>query len=271
MGIEAVQWTGGGSVLVHPDYKELFRYSLSLGLENALVTNGQHFDEETAEICKNFAWVRFSIDSGDSKTYKNIRGVDVFDRVWKNIKYFTSINKKCIVGVGFVVTKENFLQSHKCAVLAKEAGVDNFRVSGVFTPELYKYFNGFREDATKVAKMCEELNDENFTVFNLFTERLSDTFKGKPKYDNCPMKDLVCYIGADLNVYYCCVLAFNESGLIGSLENQTFEELWQSEEKKKKFKNHNPSRDCGIVCMFNFKNDFINYCIKESPEHVNFL
>ena len=270
MGVKSILFSGGGEPLVHPHALRAFRYALSLGFDCALITNGQEFTEETAEVCKDFQWVRFSIDSGCAKTYKSIRGVDKFDQVWRNIRYFISMVTDCIIGVGFVVTKENYTESWDCCELAYEIGVDNFRISGAFTPKKYKYFDGFREDAKQIAEECEGFNGLGFTVFNNFNDRLQDVFVGSPQYDHCPIKELITYIGADLNVYYCCVLGYNEDGLIGSIKDTTLKKLWYSTEKVSKFTDHNPIKDCSTSCMLDSKNKFINYCIGDG-KHKNFI
>lgn len=272
MGVEAIQWTGGGEPLVHPDIKELFRYSLSLGLRNALVTNGQNFDEETALICRDFAWVRFSVDCSCRETYKTMRKVDKFDQVWKNIRRFSKMVKRCIVGVGFVVNRENYLEIYDACETACESGVDNFRISGAFTPEKYNYFTGIMEEAKEgVEDAIKDFAHGDFTVFNLFNDRLADTFEGSPQYMKCPFKELVTYIGADQFVYTCCVLAYNDAGKIGSLRDSSFKEVWESNAKHLKFASHNPKTQCNTPCMFNFKNEFINYCIKPDAKHIGYI
>jgi len=85
------------------------------------------------------------------------------------------------------------------------------------------------------------------------------------------MKELVPYIGADLNVYTCCMLAYNDLGYIGSLKGQTFAQLWNSPEKRAFFESHDPRKLCRLPCMFEFKNEFINYCLKKNPRHINYI
>jgi len=270
MGVKAIEVTGGGSPLLHPQIHSILKGVIDRGMKGALVTTGANMTTEIAKTLTEYSWVRFSLDASTHETYRKIKKIDKFQKVLENINYFVSINTDCVVGIGFVVNKNNYKEIYSTAKLAKDLGVDNFRISAAFTPEGFEYFDGFRETAIEMAKMAEELSDENFTVFNLMGDRLKDAFVGKPDYDYCGIKELATYIGANSKVYYCCNLAYNMKGLIGSLENQSFKELWESDVKQKNFTNHNPSKRCGI-CMFRNKNEFINYCIKPNPKHTEFI
>ena len=145
-GTKAIQFTGGGEPTVHPKINNIFRHTLDLGLELALVTNGMKMNDETIELLSRAQWVRFSLDSFNDNTYSAIRKVspDKMFIVKENIrKLIFSKSKDTVVGVGFVVTKENYKEVYECAKMCKEMGVDNFRISASFTPLKEKYFDDF--------------------------------------------------------------------------------------------------------------------------------
>ena len=127
------------------------------------------------------------------------------------------------------------------------------------------------DEAKDLCQVAQGLTDEKFTVFNLFNDRIRDNFIGVQDYDNCPIKDLQVYVGADYNVYTCCTLAYNQRGLIGSIKDHTFQSLWMSKKKTEMYKNHNPRVLCQHPCMYYNKNEFINYTIKKDARHVNFI
>lgn len=274
LGVKAIQYTGGGEPLIHPNIKEALRKTINYGMEVGVVSNGMALDDELIDILSNVSWVRISVDSFLSETYKSQRGVreGVFEKVVFNIKQLVAKKKSTILGIGFVVNKENYKEVYDACKMFKEIGVDNFRISAMFNPDGINYFKDFYEETKELcAKAKKELESSDFTVFNLFNDRIDDLFHGKQNYDFCPMKDLVPYIGADQNVYTCCILAYNRLGLIGSIKEQSFEQLWESEEKIGLFNNHSPRVSCQIPCMFEQKNTFINYCIKTDPLHINFI
>ena len=273
MKIGAVHYTGGGEPLVHPRIYDVFKETISRNLELALVSNGMALNEKICELLGDASWVRISMDAATAPLYGFIRNVSphTFDKVLENIKALVKHRRKSIIGVGFVVEHENYKQIYDAAKLFKELGIDNFRISAAFTPMGYEYFTDIFTEARELSKKAESLSDQNYTVFNLFNERVKDVFEGTQDYDFCPIKDLLAYIGADYNVYTCCTLAYNQRGYIGSIKNQSFAELWKSPEKIKKFKDHNPRFHCKHPCMYKGKNEFINYCTMKNPKHINFI
>jgi MoaA/NifB/PqqE/SkfB family radical SAM enzyme len=273
MGVKAVQYTGGGEPLVHPRIKDILRETFKRGLEVSLVTNGMALDDELCDILGDAAWVRVSVDCSSPDVYSFIRKVPnkMFDRTINNIKNLVKHRRTSIIGVGFVVEKENFHQIYDAAKLFKLLGVDNFRISAAFTPMGFEYFSTFLDEAKKLAKQAEGLSDDKFTVFNLFGDRVSDTFEGVQDYSFCPIKELLSYIGADYKVYTCCTLAYNDKGYIGSIKDLTFKEVWEGEQKTNMFACHDPSKMCKHPCMYKNKNDFINYCTKPNARHVNYI
>ena len=81
--------------------------------------------------------------------------------------------------------------------------------------------------------------------------------------------NLTTYIGADLNVYTCCNNAYSKAGVIGSIEHQSFRDLWEGEAKKKFFSEFD-QRKCE-KCMFNEKNRNILTLIEPPTGHNNFI
>ncbi len=274
LGVKAIQYTGGGEPLVHPGIKEAFKRTLDNNMELALVSNGMALDDELIDILSDISWVRVSVDSASKGTYSILRRTKAgnFDVVAKNVRKLSNKKSGTVLGIGFVVSRENYLEIYDACKFFKDAGVDNFRISATFTPLGLRYFDGILEEAKDIAQKAKvDLEDKDFTVFNLFNDRIGDLFDGVQEYDFCPMKELVPYLGADLNVYTCCILAYNSLGYIGSLKDQTFEELWHSKEKIDFYNRHSPKVYCRLPCMFENKNDFINYCIKKDPKHINFM
>ena len=273
MGVKAVHYTGGGEPLIHPQIQDIFKSTLHRGLDLALVTNGELLTVPVCEILGDAKWVRVSMDAVYPATFGQIRRVDGrrIDKIFNNIRCLVRHKKENIIGVGFVVNEYNYREVVEAASFYKGMGVDNFRISASFTPKGINYFKDFKEKASILCKEAETLSDKNFQVFNLFSHRLGDLFEGKQNYHYCAYKELSTYIGADYNVYTCCTLAYNKQGLIGSIKTQSFKELWESDWKNIYFGGLFPSSHCQLPCMYKGKNEFINYCIKKQPKHINFV
>lgn len=274
MGVRAVQFTGGGEPTVHPDHLAAFRYALDSGLELALVTHGVLLKPETIETLTRAKWVRISLDAGTAETYAAVRRVppSQFGRALSNLGAMCLARDKAksdvVVGVGFVVTRDNWHEVIQAAKAAKDRGADNFRISAVFQPDGDKYFAEFHDSAAAMCNAAVALSDERFRVVNMFGDRLADLHLGSPDYKTCSFMQFTTFIGADQNVYRCCTTAYNEQGLIGTIKNQRFRELWESDAKQADFAAFD-ARGCER-CMFNGKNRIINAAVAR-PVHVNFV
>lgn len=276
MGIPAIQLTGGGEPSVHKHFEEVLEAVLMRGLDLALVTNGVNLRTRALDSLCSAKWVRFSVDAGTAQTYCRIRGVGEahWRKVWDNIRKLNELRKdtphcELIIGVGFVVTRDNYKEVAQCAELARDAGADNIRISAVFQDEGEGYFDSIYTEAKEQCVRAKQLATERFKVFDLFGERIEDLRQETPDYSFCGMQNFVTYIGGDLNVYRCCVLAYNEHGKIGSLQEQRFRDLWESEAKQLKFRTFDAT-GCPR-CMFNNKNRTILYAIDKQPRHVNYV
>ena len=275
LGIKALQYTGGGEPTVHPKHREIFQHTLDLGLDLSLVTNGTLMRSGVPEILAQGKWVRFSIDAGKKETYSSIREVpeNYFKKVLKNIKKVVearSQDSELVIGIGFVVTKENYKEIYTAAEIFKDLGVNNMRISAAFTPEDFDYHKDIYPEAKKLAeKSKEDFETKDFLVFNLFGERIGDLIQQQPDYDFCGYMHLNVYVGGDLNVYTCCNNAYNELGKMGDLNKTSFKDFWLSKQKKEAYRSFN-ARNCSR-CMFNNKNKFINYLTSSNPAHVNYI
>lgn len=276
MGVKAIEFTGGGEPTVHPSHREVFKYALSKGIEIGLVTNGVLLREGMLDLIPQFKWIRVSVDASCRETYSEMREVpkEFFDKVVSHIGQIVEAKKKAqsdlIIGVGFVVTKENYQEIPDGVKLFHDLGVDNIRLSAVFQPEDSAYFEEFYEQARDDARRAvEKYQSKEFKVFNLFGDRLSDLEQKNPEYEFCAFQQFQCIVGGDQNVYRCCNTAYNPVGFLGSIKNQSFKELWESREKRGLIENFD-ARSCDR-CMFNSKNRFINYLIDDEPQHVNFI
>jgi MoaA/NifB/PqqE/SkfB family radical SAM enzyme len=275
MGVGAIQLTGGGEPSIHPRFPDVLRGVLDRCLDLAVVTNGNVMSAGTSNLLSKATWVRFSLDAANQETYSSIRKVkpEMFCRTIGNIASVVENRRlngtDAIIGIGFVVTQDNYLEIIDAVKIARNLGVDNIRLSAVFQTEGAGYFAGIHDEIVEMCQEAKSMETDEFIVFNNFSARFSDLEQESPDYDFCGVQHFDTYIGADLSVYRCCVLAYNQRGFVGSISHSSFKELWESEEKQSAFKDFN-ARGCPR-CMFNEKNRMISYAICKNPPHVNFV
>lgn len=273
MGVKSIEFTGGGEPQTHPDHVEIFNKAINEGLDVGVITNGYLMRGGFTDTILKSMWCRFSLDAGTSKSYSMIREVPetAFNTVLNNIKHIATQKKEqgseTTLGVSFIVTEENYLEVFKAAKIVSTLGVDYFRVGYYRTDEGFVTGN--------YEKVCSQLNEAkkafettDFKISDRFSEA-SENINEQPDYRFCGYQHISTWISADYNLYRCCVTSYDEHGLIGSIKNQSFKDLWDSNEKLEKMKNFN-AKSCS-QCIYNNKNKVINYLLKDKKDHINFM
>ncbi len=281
MGVKAVQFTGGGSPTIHPQFAAIVLYAQMRGLETALVTNGSMLlNSEIREAVRGMTWVRVSIDAATPELYCRTRGVgrSMWDRVAQGVQVLVSEIKgspyPLTIGTGFVATPDSWHELYDAVALYKSWGVHNVSLGLMFNPDGSKPYEPFRDEMEELARRATADFDEGnggFRVINRVSEKLHELDTGNPTFRFCSYQHFTTYIGGDLNVYRCCVYAYNERGLVGSLKDQRFRELWDSQIKKDDFAKFN-AHQCER-CQFTEIIEKINAHLigTDAPAHVNFV
>jgi len=261
LGVKAIQFTGGGEPTVHRDYELLFALAQDLRVQTALVTNGVKL--KVSDPFLRMTWVRVSVDAGTPETYSAVRRVDRshWTKVWGNIGAFAS-QYQGTLGVGFVVTRENWREIAQAARLAKNAGASSLRIGAVFSADGESYYDGLAESIDAEIRAAMDCSGDGFEVINLFGRRMTDLHDGAPTDSFCGYQHFTTYIGADLNVYRCCNTAYTTRGTVGSLKNTRLVDVLAG---RPAF----DARDCRY-CQFGGQNRAIASLIRE-PAHAAFV
>ena len=276
LGVMAIQFTGGGEPTVHPAHMALFEYASSLGMRTALVTNGLKLESGWEDTFPKMSWIRVSLDAGTADTYGATRQTPVrnFNRVQDNISMISAAirdaGSDCYLGVGFVVTPENYKEIGLGVRAARSTGAAYVRMSAMFSKNFMAPFIGIYDEIKElVANAKAECETATFKVVDLFGERLADLQQHAPDYEFCGYQQFNMYIGGDLNVYRCCSTSYTEHGKTGTLTNMRLRDWFLSEAKREAYGSFD-ARSCRL-CQFNTKNRVINYMVSASPQHVEFV
>ena len=275
LGVKAIQYTGGGEPTVHPDHLLLFEYAQNLGLETSLVTNGVLFRDGWQDVLPKMKWVRISIDAGNADEYARVRRVkpEFYEKALANITALAAEIEKqgtdCLLGVGYVITRENWADAYEGVLRIRSTGAANVRLSAMFSTEGASYYEGVYEGIKAEIERIKTLATDDFSVVDLFGDRISDLVQHGPDYEFCGYQQFNCYIGGNLRVYRCCTTAYTKHGEVGNLTNQTFAKWFYSQEKQSAYASFD-ARTCK-TCQFNGKNRVIAYLKDSGPLHVNFV
>ena len=264
LGVQAIEFTGGGEPTVHKDCFEIIAHAQSLGLSTALVTNGVRIKAEHAPILERLTWLRISLDAGSAETYERIRESKAWPTVMRNLAAIGAL-KGPLVGVGFVVTRDNWSELAQACEIVKGFGIPYVRVSAMFSESGADYYDGLVDQINEQRAAARALVDDRFRLVDFFDNRVEDLKQAAPDYSFCGYQQFVAYIGGDQKIYTCCTNAYTPHGEIGDLHEQRFAD-WIASRRRFDF----DARSCHH-CQYNGTNRVISYMVDKAPPHVEFV
>lgn len=119
-GAESVFFTGG-EPFIHPDFLFILEKVANLGFHISIVTSGTLLDMRSIALLKKYnVEVTISLDGACSETNDKIRGKGVFKKAVRSIDRLVKVGLKVTLGV--TVTRHNFDEMEKLALLAQQMG-----------------------------------------------------------------------------------------------------------------------------------------------------
>jgi len=275
IGVKSVTYSGGGEPLCYPFIENSLLKTLDSGLDLSLLTNGQLLEGKVADILSNSQWLRVSADYCDEKMFKQIRKrpKELFYKWSKNMENFANLknfnNSKCDFESNCVVHEHNYKRLPEIAKLFKNLGFDNLRFAPLWKENFEKYHAPIKEKVIEnIKKAKDDFEDDNFKIGSTYEEYFDATGKLKRLYEKCFWMQVVPVIAADQNIYTCHNKAYDAKGIIGSLKNDSFKNLWYSEKTAEFFKNFNAKERCRHECSSDIKNIIIHELLSCADPHV---
>jgi MoaA/NifB/PqqE/SkfB family radical SAM enzyme len=273
MQVQAVTFSGGGEPFL---YKYLLKTAERLEANKisfAAYSNGSRLDGQISEYFAHHAsWLRISVDAYDDQSYSKSRGVRLgeFSRLLKNLKNFKKFNGTCTLSVNYVVGHDNAQFVYETVSKLIECDIDYIKISPCIISDDMIKNNNYHSSITKsvkeqIKKLTNQIETQNIVndAYELLNEKFEKT------YNWCPYLQLLCVIGADLNVYTCQDKAYSSLGFMGSIANKSFKQFWEYDWQK--FYRLNPSIDCKHHCVANEKNIMLHEFFKSQNKHMGFI
>lgn len=261
LGVQAIQFTGGGEPTVHPHHLALFARAQAHGIATALVTNSINLDT-THPAVRAMQWIRVSVDAGTPETYARTRRVSArhWPAVWAKV---ADLAAHCsgTVSIGYVITPQNFRELPAACEMARAAGVSNVRVGAVFSADGVAHYGELLPEIRAVIADARARYGD--LVVELFDRRIDDLRAGSPTEPLCGYQHLTTYIGGDLGVYRCCNTAYTRAGQLATLHDRRFADLFG--QPVAAF----DARSCRY-CQFRGQNQVIA-ATQRKPHHVEFV
>lgn len=251
--VKSVSWTGGGEPTMNPALKEAIKYlKENSNIDMGMFSNGSmltRFDLfET--VVDSLSWIRISMDAGKAKSYDDLRITNksnsfkiVLDNIKKLIKIKKERNSKITIGVGFVVTQDNYNEVLDFATLFKDLDVDYCQ----YKPEIIQIERNGASDkkqqispnfwANEVIDLLDQASKILGKKFQCNSYKVQDLIVDKKKtygreYKQCIGSQLQPCIGADGEVYVCTNHRGHKERSYGSLYEKSFSEIWGDVNKK---------------------------------------
>ena len=271
-GIPSIELTGGGEPMVYPHLLEFLDELNRYEIEVCIVTNGASLREPIQNRLKRVKWIRFSVDAITPEIYTKVHRVpkSVFFVVLKHIKEMVARNiEDCKIGVSFVITENNFQEVGEAAPFFKALGVNNLRFTFVYEPTGAAWLSPEqKKEVEQSMTKARQYEDENFKVFATM-RRLEYYAQPNTDFRFCGYQFFTWAIGYDGLVYPCCIMKYHKGYEMGDLRTQTLKEIVYSEKRRTFIENFNVMK-CK-PCWLRDKNQFIEYLVANSPQHINFL
>ncbi len=270
--LERVVLHGLGEPLLNKDLPRMIRYLKERGTYVLFNSNGILLTEKRGQalIDAGLDEYRLSMDGATRETYAHVRGVDAFEKIWRNVRSFMHMQKaqnasKPAVSLWFTAMRENLHELPLLIDLASAAGVPE-----VYMQRLVYFEEGLaastqslfrRSTAEELALVdqCEQTCKERGIKFSAAgsatpVESLVRDFGERP-WSGCRRPYTLTYITSSGNVLSCCFAPFGhksakeykEERVLGNIFQEPIASIWGGERYeafRRAFESNLPAKHC---------------------------
>lgn len=270
--LERVVLHGLGEPLLNKDLPRMVRYLKDRGTYVLFNSNGVALTLKKGQalIDAGLDEYRLSMDGSSREMYARVRGVDAFDKIWRNIKAFVTLQReqeasKPAVSLWFTAMRENLPDLPNLIALADESGIREVHLQrlvyfeeGLANSQQSLFRRAEPEELEIVRRgelMCRE-RGITFSAAGMVTplESITRDFGARP-WMGCRRPYTLTYITSSGNVLSCCFAPFGhrsareyrEERVLGNVFQQPIEEIWQGERYeafRRAFESDHPARHC---------------------------
>ncbi len=270
--LERVVLHGLGEPLLNKELPQMVRYLKERGTYVLFNSNGIALTPKKGQalIDAGLDEYRLSMDGATRETYAHVRGVDAFEKIWRNVRAFIAMQKeqnasKPAVSLWFTAMRENLHELPRLIELAAENGVPE-----VYLQRLVYFEQGlahsrqalFRRSTPEelsIVRRAEQMCKERGIRFNAAgsatpLESLVRDFGERP-WSGCRRPYTLTYITSSGNVLSCCFAPFGhrsakeyyEERVLGNIFQEPIEAIWHGpryEAFRRAFESEHPARHC---------------------------
>jgi len=239
LGLKSVTLVGSGEPTLHPQTHQIIAGIHERGVEVGIFTNGSGLrpdvNQALVEHCK---FVRFSLTGASRRVHDIVHANGDYEKILGNICQlveFRGARRFPTLGIQFVLASYSAEDVVRGAEQARDLGVDYYEIKPVFpsvgkTDQLPNTLAS--EDAITLMMEAKKYETPSFKVY-----AKSDQLKGAYAniddriYDDCPGCRTSTTLESDFKLYICD----NQKApqyCFGNLGEQSFEEVWNGNQRK---------------------------------------
>ena len=270
--LDRVVLHGLGEPLLNKDLPKMVRYLKDRGTYVLFNSNGIALTEKRGQalIEAGLDEYRLSMDGSSREMYAHVRGVDAFNKIWRNVRAFIAMQKEQEattprVSVWFTAMRENLHELPGLVELAHDAGVREVYMQRLVYFETglaaskQALFRRSSQEELDLVRRCEERCKELGLSFNAAgsatpLQSLVRDFGERP-WSGCSRPYTLTYITSSGNVLSCCFAPFGhrsareyqEERVLGNIFKEPIADIWQGERYeafRRAFESDTPARHC---------------------------
>ncbi|CRM12479.1 radical SAM/SPASM domain-containing protein [Pseudomonas sp. 25 E 4] len=215
-----------------------------------LFTNATILEDDAIDALLRAEYVLISLDADNADTYAKLKfggrdhGKKLFAKAIGNIRKLVQMRNDygsaLKVNASFILYPENYQELLSAARLAKQMGVDCFRLKQDNSGSKRLSEKQANEAKDLVARAKSELNDEKFTIVSIHKNlTIEETLRD---FTQCQITDLMAAVGSDGCLYPCNYHPRPGGVNYGDAAHKStaFQEVWEGK-KRQELKRNLPS------------------------------
>jgi MoaA/NifB/PqqE/SkfB family radical SAM enzyme len=270
--LERVVLHGLGEPLLNKELPLMIRYLKDRGTYVLFNSNGILLNEKRGQalIDAGLDEYRLSMDGATRETYAHVRGVDAFEKIWRNVGNFIAMQKaqnasKPAVSLWFTAMRENLHELPGLIELAYKHDVPEIYMQRLvyfeqgLAASKQALFHRSTPEELALIHQCEQKCREYGISFNAAgsTVPLASITRefGKRPWTGCRRPYSLTYITSSGNVLSCCFAPFGhhsareyyDERVLGNVFQESIAEIWNGERYnafRQAFESDSPARHC---------------------------